>query len=340
MKTGPDRHSTMDNSSPKISVILPTYNRPIQLKGALQSLLTQSYQNIEVVVINDGHEDVREIVRTSGLKESKRTVLYLDGHSDTGPSAARNRGLQAATGEVIAYLDDDDVFHPEHISLHMKQYASPDIHVVYSDAMRCRMTKNDLGKIETTHDLIHSEDFDPDKLLVINYIPMICISHRRECIDQSGMFDESLYFLEDWDLFIRLSETYEFIHVPEVTATYFELTTGKSVQDLNKNKFAENLFTIYQKNAPALEKDSQRNERVWKMRNARLGQIIFDTGSFHEKQGNDSEALSNYSSAAEINPTATFFLAMARIQKKMGLKKEALISMHSAQFCQEQSAKD
>ncbi|WP_320007742.1 glycosyltransferase [Maridesulfovibrio sp.] len=337
MKTGPDRHSTMDNSSPKISVILPTYNRPIQLLKALHSLLEQSYQNIEVVVINDGSEDISEVVRSSGLKESGRSVLYLDGHSDSGPSAARNRGLCAATGEIIAYLDDDDVFHPEHISRHMEQYASPDVHVVYSDALRCRVKKNAQGKIETTKELVHSEDYDPDKLLVINYIPMICISHRRECIEQSGMFDESISFLEDWDLFIRLSELYDFIHVPEVTATYFELNTGLSVQDKTKNMFADNLFKIYDKNAPALEKDRQRNDRVWKMRNARLAQIIYDTGSYYEKQENDSEALANYSSAAEIHPTATYFVAMARIQKKMGLKKEALISMHSAQFCQQQN---
>lgn len=330
----------MDYSSPKISVILPTHNRPIQLKEALQSLLSQSYQNIEVVVINDGSEDVSEVIRYSGLEESGRNVLYLNGHSNTGPSAARNRGLQAATGGVIAYLDDDDVFHPDHISIHMEQYASPDVHVVYSDAMRCRVTKNDQGEIETTKELVHSEDFDPDKLLVGNYIPMICISHRRECLEQSGMFDESISFLEDWDLFIRLSETYDFIHVPEVTATYFELNTGLSVQDKTKNLFADNLFKIYDKSARALEKDSQRNDRVWKMRNVRLARIIYDTGSYYEKKGNDSEALSNYSSAAEINPTATYFLAMARIQKKMGLKKDALISMHSAQFCQEQSAKD
>jgi glycosyltransferase involved in cell wall biosynthesis len=326
----------MNNSPSKVSVILPTYNRTIQLKEALQSIRMQSYQNIEVIVVNDGHEDVGEVIRESGLEESGRTILYLDGHSNSGPSAARNRGLQAATGEITAYLDDDDVFHPNHIALHVEQYHSNDVHVVYSDAVRCRMAKNAQGEIETTHDLVHSEDFDPDRLLVTNYIPMICISHRRGCIEQSGIFDESLSFLEDWDMFIRLSETYEFIHIPEVTATYFELTTGKSIQDRTKDKFAENLFRIYEKSAPGLAKDKQRNELVWRMRNARLGQIIFDTGAFHEKQGNDSEALANYSRAAEIAPAASYFLALARIQKKLGLKKEALISMHKAQFCQEQ----
>lgn len=323
----------MLHNNPQISVILPTYNRSEELKIALQSLQAQTYRHFEAVIINDGSLDLDDIVHNSGLVESGITVRYLNERSDTGPSAARNRGLAVATGDVVAYLDDDDVFGPEHLALHAEQYASPDVHVVYSDANRCIVGRDADGNAIEKTELVHSRDYDPDALLVANYIPMLCLSHRRECLDKSGVFEESLTSLVDWDLFTRLSAHYDFLHLPEITATYFEQESGTSVQTRNRNRFVDNLKMVYKRTEALMADDEKRRNRVWKMRLKNMAKMMFDTGMHFESNGDPQEALTHYTSAAETHPDPAYYMAMARTQKTLGLKKEALVSMHMAQYC-------
>lgn len=325
----------MTQSAITASVIVPTCNRTTELAATLASLRAQTHRPLEIVLINDGDLDLTAIIADADLEAVGITLQYVNDQTRTGPSAARNRGLRAATGDIIGYLDDDDVFTPEHLALHVAQYADPSVNVVYSDANRCVVTRDADGVTHETVSLDHSRDHDPDALLVANYIPILCLSHRRECLEKSGLFEESLTSLIDWDFFIRLSAHYHFHHLAVVTGTYYEQNYGTSVQEQNRNRFTDNLKKVYERTAPLLADDPERHDRVRQMRMTHMAKMLHATGMHYEAANEPSQALTFYTTAAKADPKPDYYLATARIQKALGLKKEMFISLHLAQYCNE-----
>lgn len=314
------------------SVIIPTHDRPIELVRALQSIGSQTHSNYEVVVVNDGDADVTDAIQESGLLSAGKKVSLVKTSGHSGPSLARNAGLEVARGDCIAYLDDDDIYHPHHLEMHAQQYAAAsDCMVVYSDAERCTVT-NGGDKVE----VVHSVDFDADTLLVYNYIPVISLSHRRECLEKTGSFEPSLFYLEDWDLFIRFSKHWSFVHVNEATARYFETGTGTSVQEVYRDRYFDSLDAVYNRAEDALGSDPVRQERVQSMRLRYIGGVIFDTARHFEDAGELEAAADAYNHAMNHYPTPEGYLALAKVHKKLGRKKEAIIATMMAEQCREQ----
>lgn len=324
------------SDSIQFSVIIPTHNRPDELAGALESLRKQTHRNFEVVIVNDGQESVEGVVRNSSLAADDINIHVVQTSGNLGPSAARNAGHAAASGDVIAYLDDDDLYYPDHLATHAAQYAADgSVHVVYSDANRGVVSRDADGKSSLDVAVVHSRDYDADALMVSNYIPILCLSHRRECIVQTGGFEESLFYLEDWDLFLRLSIHWEFVHVAQVTAVYFEKGQGTSVQEENRSNFVDSLDRVYQRTEAILQETPERRERIWQMRLSHLGQMAFDTGKHLETGGDLESAAGAYARATEYAPEPEYYLSLARVQKTLGHKDKALIAMQLAQRCLE-----
>jgi glycosyltransferase involved in cell wall biosynthesis len=172
---------------------VPTYNRPHMLINALKSIFGQTYQNYEVIVVNDGGSDVRELFE--GL--SRDSIRYLQHDTNRGVSAARNTGIKAARGKYIAYLDDDDLFYPDHLETLVNFLESTDYKVAYTDAHRT-FQKMQKGKYVTSKkDVPYSFDFDYARILKGNFIPVLCIMHRKSCFESVGLFDETLQSHED-----------------------------------------------------------------------------------------------------------------------------------------------
>lgn len=232
---------------PRVSVILPTKDRPAELAEALDSLADQTYPDFEVVLVNDGGRDV------SGLAEEYRAsfeIVHVHREKSGGASAARNTGLEAASGELIAYLDDDDRFHPHHLSTLVTALDAESSDVAYSDAELCYFERRGSERKVVERKLVFSRDFDPGALLVYNYVPMPCVMHARNCLKRSGAFDESLSSLVDWDLFIRLSLHFHLIHVPLVTAEYLKEADAARRNNLlsaDGMRNLANLAAIYRK---------------------------------------------------------------------------------------------
>jgi glycosyltransferase involved in cell wall biosynthesis len=187
------------------------------LRECLQSISQQTYGNIEIVVVNDGGETIREMVSSLELG---REVQFIDHEVRKGPAAARNSGIKAAMGKYIAYLDDDDVYYPDHISELVNFLEIHRSFVAYSDAVKVLQYKSDGEYLTKESEHMNSIDFDAEKLLVSNYIPVICVSHRKDCVENIGYFDDNLFTHEDWDFFIRLSSIYSFGHVSKITCEY------------------------------------------------------------------------------------------------------------------------
>jgi LmbE family N-acetylglucosaminyl deacetylase len=199
---------------PKISVIVRTKDRPELLQEALASLAASTYRRLEIVVVNDGGKPP-EIADDSPLP-----IVRVDLPENRGRAAAANAGVEAAGGEWIAFLDDDDLVEPEHFEILGGLSAASGVRVVYTDAAVAIYELDNGGWNECERRLPYSRDFDPDLLLFDNYIPFNTLLIERAALAEAGPFATNLPFFEDWDLLIRLSAIAAFHHIPQVTAEY------------------------------------------------------------------------------------------------------------------------
>lgn len=319
--------------APFISVIIPTYDRPESLAYALDSLANQTYRNFEVIIANDGEHSIDSILEASGLEREVVQEVLTGGNR--GVAAARNMGLEAAKGEIAAYLDDDDIFLPDHLSVHAEAYAeSPSTHVVYTDAERVVFTPKGSQNEMLYRNVQHSQDFDADELLVANYIPTLCISHRIDCIGTVGKFDTGLRSLEGWEFFIRLSRHWHFVHIPYVTGRYYERQLGFGIHHEYAGNFVSNLDEVYNRTAHTLENDPARYHKVQAMRLDHLAGMSMDAARRLENQGDRDNALLLYHKSAEYSPSPEAYVALARLHMQMGQIPKSRVCLKLAKECE------
>jgi glycosyltransferase involved in cell wall biosynthesis/radical SAM superfamily enzyme YgiQ (UPF0313 family)/spore maturation protein CgeB len=203
--------------SPLVSVIVPTHNRPDMLADAISSIIAQSMKSFEIVVVNDAGSDVRPVLEQFG---DRADIRYLAHETNRGLAAARNTGIRAARGKYIAYLDDDDVFYPEHLQTLVNFLENSEYSVAYSDAYRAVQEKRNGSYLTIRRETPYSSDFDYDRILSENFIPVLCVMHEKSCLDGCDCFDETLNRHEDWDLWIRMSRKFRFAHIRKITCEY------------------------------------------------------------------------------------------------------------------------
>jgi GT2 family glycosyltransferase len=230
--------------SPLVSVIMPTYNRPIMLKEAIESIIAQDYKNIELIVINDNGCDVDHIIK--GF-EDKIKIKYRENTRNLKLAASRNVGLNIASGKYITYLDDDDIFYPDHISTLVSFLEKSRYKIAYTDgnkAIQKKLSNDSYQIIERVNEL--SNDFSKGYLLINNITPVCCVMHAKECSDVIGKFDERLHTLEDWDFWIRMSYHYDFKHIKKITCEYRQRLDGSNstFQDQTYFRHSERIILL------------------------------------------------------------------------------------------------
>ena len=190
---------------PKVSVIIPTYNRSYFIKDAVESVLNQTYQDFELIVIDDGSTDKTKEVLAS--YEDKLRYIYQD---NQGRSAARNHGIKLARGEYIAFLDSDDIWFPDKLARQVPilESAPPDIILVHGYKY---MVDNNLQPIsgwEAKLRCLYAQAEKGEETYE-NYLRAACIFTstillRRIAVIEIGGYDASLQGQEDLDLYLRL----------------------------------------------------------------------------------------------------------------------------------------
>ena len=192
-----------------VSIIIPSYNYENFIIEAINSALSQSHSNIEIIVVDDGSTDeTASIVRA--LAKNDERIFYIHQYNQ-GLSAARNTGVKRSKGEFIVFLDADDILHPEKIQAHLEHFSQkPKADISYG---RSRYFLS--GKPEETFaniDLDNTEWMSGVSgnaaavmpLLVVNNIMPVCSAMlRRTVVEQVGDFDTTLKSLEDWDYWLR-----------------------------------------------------------------------------------------------------------------------------------------
>lgn len=228
-----------------VSVIVPTFNRPNMLVKALESVLGQSFRNFEIIVVNDAGQDVSSLIHS--FNSSKITLITHK--NNKGLAAARNTGIQAAQGKYIAYLDDDDLYYPNHLEVLVNFLEKSEYAVAYTDAYKAIQEKSGDGFVTVERQAFPSNDFDYDAILIDNFIPVLCVIHEKACLDTCGNFDETLPRHEDWELWIRMSRSFRFGHVSTVTCEFTYRSDGSGMTSGTLPMFLETYRRIYDKYA-------------------------------------------------------------------------------------------
>jgi glycosyltransferase involved in cell wall biosynthesis len=180
-----------------VSVVIPTHKRPKMLVRAVKSVLNQSYQNIEIIIVDDASNDSTENIVLNLLNEY-RNIKYLKNEKPMGACFTRNRGIKIASGEFITGLDDDDEFLYKRIEELLENYDDK-FSFICSDI---KVIKNNGFKITKSNKNIKFFD-----LLWENIVgPQIFI--KKERLVNIGMFDESLSSAQDYDLWLRLIQKF------------------------------------------------------------------------------------------------------------------------------------
>ena len=238
----------------KFSVIIPTYNRIDFLKKAIDSVLRQTYQDFEIIIVNDNPGD-KSTVDILVAKYDKIKVIHHE--SPKGGNAARNTGILYSKGEIIAFLDDDDTWLPEKLNYHLKEHENQqEAGVVFSDCLYVYNNKHIADHVysaEVPGNVIESMGSG-------NFCPATSsiVSIRRECTEKCGLFDEKLVSFQDWDYWFRIAHVFGFVHLPMVLV-HFRQHLGDRTSH-NEEKRRKGLSQIINKwNDKINVKDFSRN---------------------------------------------------------------------------------
>ncbi|WP_447045831.1 glycosyltransferase family 2 protein [Vreelandella sp. H-I2] len=216
--------------NPTVSVIIPVYNRAHLLHRALDSVVAQTFKDIEILVIDDfSLDDPYSVIK----KYNDSRIKYIRQKENQGVAAARNRGLQDTQSPFVAFLDDDDEWYPDKLLKQVELFlqSPPEVGLIYTG-------------VETVMDEGHTEIQIPTergnvyrKLLVKNCIhggssAMI----RRNLITNVGFFDESLLAIEDYDYWLRISRYYHFDFIEDPLVRYHDMRAGTSDTDARRSR--------------------------------------------------------------------------------------------------------
>jgi glycosyltransferase involved in cell wall biosynthesis len=205
-----------------VSVVIPAYNAADTIGETLDSVIAQSYRRLQIIVVDDGSTDGTAAV----VKRRMATAPHLQvlTQANQGVSAARNAGIKAARGAFVAFVDADDLWHPDKIALQVERFrrGGDRFGVVYTWAIDLSRD----GTVVPGRGFSYSYEgniYAP--LLVCNFINNTLMA-RRECFDTVGLYDAGVHANEDLKMHLALADHYEFGVVPRFLAGYRVATTG------------------------------------------------------------------------------------------------------------------
>ncbi|MSR74106.1 MAG: glycosyltransferase [Planctomycetes bacterium] len=233
------------SKQPLVSVITRTRNRPELLAEAVASVAAQTWPQVEHIIVNDGGCNVDSVL--APYLPTRRIVLLEPGA--VGRCKAGNLGLQAAQGEWIAWLDDDDLYYPQHLTNMVPRLVQSGLRVGYSDPHCIRQSRDSVtgAWTEVSRTVPFSRDFSRIMLVRETYIHLVTFMHHRECTALLGGFDEGLEVLEDLDLFFRLAQNWDFLHVAEVSAAFRIRDDQSNAVTALRKEFVETRTKLFQR---------------------------------------------------------------------------------------------
>lgn len=217
-----------------VSVVIPVFNGSNYLREAIESVFSQTYKNIELIVVNDGSQDNQETENIAKSYGNRIKYLYQE---NSGVSVALNNGIKNSKGEWIAWLSHDDCFLPNKIEAQLnKLYENPGYSVCYSDYYVIDKDGKCQGQIDLP---FYDSKIFTNHLLQAMFVCGSTVLIRKNCFDTIGFFDQSLKFAQDADFWIRVSMKFKFIHCSEklINWRYHSTQGSRNFNLMKKDKF-------------------------------------------------------------------------------------------------------
>lgn len=282
----------MNDNRSLVSVILPTYNCAHFLPDSIGSVVSQTYDLYEIIVVDDGSTDNSKEV----LNPFMQKIKYIHLEQNRGLPTARNIGIQSAQGKYIAFLDADDLWLPEKLQTDIEYFNKhPDIGMVYSrhtniDEKGCVL--NGDGKRRLPSGNIFIQLFSEQNFIICSSVVV-----RKEVFETTGFFDEQLFNCQDWDMWLRIAFYFKISGIDKPLVKY-----RHNPRSLSKNR--DNVLK-YQKQVIektyAAFKDTMCgiSERLYKKR---LALHYAKTGRYYLRIGNKRLANENFRLSLKYNP--------------------------------------
>jgi LmbE family N-acetylglucosaminyl deacetylase len=246
---GAPRDITITEPLP-ISVVIRTKDRPALLQEAIDSVRATQYP-CELILVNDG-----------GVAPAPSAADKVINHAESkGRSEAANAGVRAASNAYVVFLDDDDLFYPEHLATLATAARTQNAGHAgwYTDAVSAFLRPAENGGHETRSRMrLFAQDFDRDLLLVDNYIPLPTLLVARETFLELGGFDASFDLFEDWDFLIRLSRKGTLLRIPRITCEVRHFEGGSSIvlaAPEGSQRFRDAKLHVWKKHAGLIDDD-------------------------------------------------------------------------------------
>jgi glycosyltransferase involved in cell wall biosynthesis len=274
---------------PLISVITATYNMGLYLEKTLASILAQTHESIEAIVVDDGSTDEATSQVLDKYRDDPRVKVIRQ--QNAGQTVAKNRGLQEVTGDFVAFCDADDLWRPEKIATQLPLFDDAGrIGVVYSDFQF-------IDEHDTPIDTVRPRTWSgriTGKLLADNFIHFPTALVRRDVIDEFNGFNENLSMAIDYDLWLRISTGYEFLYIPQILVDYriwsgqMSHRTGERLD--NAFRMMESFLDQYPQSVSGSEK-----RHAW-------AHTYVTRGLWHVREGRPAEARADFVRAFQERP--------------------------------------
>lgn len=273
---------------PTFSVIIPTYNRPTQTLAAVKSVLQQTYRAYEIIVIDDSSTD--DTVKL--LSSYQKHVRCLRG-LPSGTANARNRGIQEATKDYVAFLDSDDYWRHDKLEV-MSQYLKryPSVGLIGSGYYF----------VDSSGNVLHKERYVRLKgnayrqFLESDYAATSAVVVRRACFATIGLFDETLSGCEDWDMWIRLTRYFPMLHIHD-TLAYITINNTDRRSNSYDGRWFQGMDAVV---AKALQADPSIDTKT----KQRIGATLnYTKGKASLMSGDQHQAITYFHQARIQNPS-------------------------------------
>jgi glycosyltransferase involved in cell wall biosynthesis len=309
---------------PKVSVIIPTHNRADLLGAAITSVLKQTYQDFEIIVVDDASTDhTPEIIAAFDNEK----VRYIRHEVNKGDAGSRNTGILNSRGDYLALLDDDDEWLPEKLQMQVDAltHSSSKVGGVYTGKLSIdRATGKILGVYSPERGVDSFEE-----IFAVNFINTSSILLKRECIEKVGLFDERMPCSSDFDMWIRIGEHFHFEYIKEPLVIYH----------VHDQKLSTNLALVLQGLEMVLEKYDKcflSNKRNYSLLHYNLGLIYCLNGNSEKSKKAFFKAIESRPLGIKYYPALVISLLGSRVlQQSIVIKEKITAPLRKRKISQE-----
>ncbi len=270
--------------SPRVSVIMPAYMTAHLIADALNSVFSQTFQDFEILVVNDGSPDTVQL--ESVLARYPERIVYIK-QENKRAAGARNTAIRHARSEFLAFLDSDDVWLPDHLAQQMQLFEEdPAREIVY-----CNGLQEVRGVVREVMDLYPSSGTADFEALVAErcQLPVSTVVARKQALARAGFFDESLPRCDDYDMWLRAAFWGAKIGYSRKPQVRFSGSRPGSLST-SSVKMTEAYMNILEKALRTLPLDDKRKDMVEQRAGEIRAQYLLEQGKVHLREGRVSEA--------------------------------------------------